>query len=59
MWQEIAVACTGITTLLYVGWKVYSFIVAPKSTASSPCGGCTGCSLHHELKKQKKSCCGS
>lgn len=58
MWQEIAVLCTGILTLAYLGWKVYNFFTSSCRPSSGLCGGCSGCSLHEEIKKNKKAIVG-
>lgn len=55
MWQEIVVICIGILTLTYSGWKVYGFIRSSQK-GSSPCGGCSGCSINDDMKKLKNHC---
>lgn len=57
MWQEIAVIGIGIATLLYVGWKVYTFFTIQKHSSNPHCGGCTGCSMHNERGKHGSRRC--
>ncbi len=57
MWQEIAVIGIGIATLLYVGWKVYTFFTIQKHSSNPHCGGCTGCSMHNERVKHGSRRC--
>lgn len=51
MWQEIAIILIGIIIVLYLGRKIYRFIVHP-SKGENPCAGCCGCSLKQEVKKK-------
>lgn len=57
MWQEIAVWCVGILTLIYTVWKIGKFFTDQRKSDDF-CHGCTGCSLHQNSKKHK-SCCES
>lgn len=56
MWQEVAIVLIGIITALYLGLKIYHFIVH-SSKANNPCAGCCGCSLNENVKKKNSACC--
>lgn len=50
MWQEIAIILIGIIIILYLGRKIYRFIVTSKDSTS--CADCCGCSLKEEIRKK-------
>lgn len=50
MWQYIVLSVVLALAIGYVCYRIWlSFKVA-----NDPCGGCTGCAIHDQLKKQRQ-----
>ena len=50
MWQYIVLAIVVLSAIGYVVYRTWQSFRA----ASDPCHGCSGCTIHNQLKKKQK-----